>query len=377
MHSEGIMQEAYILIFNLKRRKMKKVLIKVTATIFIFLFSGMMANIYSEEWIDKVIVDKKFDVKFDAKLIIDHEYGKVRCKNWDQNTIAVKVTVRVKTDDSKIAEKIINKIIVDVDGSTNKVEALCDLNQRLNGNKGFQVSIDFDIYMPRTINLQLNQKFGSTYIQSISGSSDISVEYGSLEIGDLSSDENQLDIEFSEANITNISSGEIEISYSKFNLHSADNISVKSDYSDISFDTASIISLEQEGGNANIGEVGTLNVETDFSNLVVNNLRTSIIAATEYGNLSIMNVKKDFSTITIDNEYGGVIVMVNEDANYVLDAKGEYGSITYPEKLSDVSYKKVSQSETIIKATVGDGANPKSTITINNEYGSVDISVKK
>ena len=294
---------------------MKKVLIKVTATIFIFLFSGMISNIYSEEWIDKVVVDKKFDISTNAKLIIDHEYGNVRCINWDQNTIAVKVTVRVKTDDQKIASKITDKVNIEVDGNSNKVEAYCDMNQGLNGRNKSEVSIDFDIYMPSTVNFELDQKFGSTYIQSVSGSSNISVEYGSLEIGDLSNTENQLEIKFAEANIENIAGGKIEISYSQFNLLNASNILVESDYSDISFDSISTISLELDGGNANIGEVETLYVESNFSNLVVKNIETSIIAETEYGSLSVMNVNKDFSSILIDNEFGGVTVIVDSDAN--------------------------------------------------------------
>jgi len=370
------MQEACIQIFNLKPRKMKKVLIKVTATIFIFLFSGMISSIYSEEWIDKVIVDKKFDIKTNAKLVIDHEYGNVRCINWDQNTIAVKVTVRVKTSDEKIAEKIISKINIDVDGSSNKVEAYCDLNQRLNGNKQLQVVIDFDIYMPSAVDFQLEQKFGNTYIQSVSGPSNISVEYGNLEIVELSNTENQLDLEFGEANIESINNGDLEIGYSKFRLENSNNISLESEYSDISINKALSISLELEGGNAKIGEVEKFDCETNFSNLEIQKLTKSLIAQTEYGNLSIENIVKGFSSITIDNEYGGVSLNIDKDANYSLDAHGEYGLISYPEKLSDVSYKRVSHSETIIKAVVGEGVTPKSTVTVVSEYGSIDISAK-
>ncbi len=355
---------------------MKKVLIKVTATIFIFLFSGMMSNIYSEEWIDKVVVDKKFDVKSDAKLIIDHEYGNVRCINWDKDVISVKVTIRVKTDDEKLAAKIISKINIDVDGSSNKVEAYCDLNQRLNVNKQSQVLIDFDIYMPSAVDFQLEQKFGNTYIQSISGPSSISVEYGNLEIVDLSNAENQLELKFGEANIESINNGDIEISYSKFVLENSNNISLESEYSDISINKALSISLEMEGGNANIGEVEKIDCETNFSNVEIQKLTKSLIAQTEYGNLSVRNTVKGFSSITINNEYGGVSLNIDKDANYSLDAHGEYGVISYPEKLSDVSYKKVSHSETIIKAVVGEGVTPKSTVTVVSEYGSIDISAK-
>lgn len=353
---------------------MKNVLIKVTATIFIFLFSGMMSNIYSEEWIDKVVVDKKFDVKPNAKLIIDHEYGNVRCVNWDKNEISVKVTVRVKTTDADKAAKIIDRVIADVDGSINKVEATCDLNQNLHGNNKLQVMIDFDIYMPSTVSFELDQKFGTAYIESVTGPANISSEYGSLDIGSLSNTETNLELEFGQAIIKRIATGNIEVSYSSFKLIASENITIEAEYSDVIIDNATSISMELEGGNANIGIVDILTVKTNFSNLEVQQVNSSVVAETEYGSFTIAGVDKDFSSIVIKNEFGAVDVSIDKDANYSLDAKSEYGSIGYPEKLSDLSYKKVGHASTIIKGVVGKGTNPKSKLLIESEYGSVDIS---
>jgi hypothetical protein len=370
------MQEACIQIFNLKYRKMKNVLIKVTATIFIFFFSGMISNIYSEEWIDKVVVNKKFDVKPNAKLIIDHEYGNVRCVNWDKNEISVKVTVRVKTTDADKAAKIIDRVIADVNGSTNKVEAICDLNQNLHGNNKLQVMIDFDIYMPSTVSFELDQKFGTAYIETVTGPANISSEYGSLDIGSLSNVETNLELEFGQAIIKRIAAGNIEVSYSSFKLNGSENITIEAEYSDVIIDNATSISMELEGGNANIGIVDILTVETNFSNLEVRQVNSSVVAETEYGSFTIAGVSKDFSSIVIKNEFGGVEVSIDKDASYSLDAQSEYGSIGYPEKLSDLSYKKVGHASTIIKGVVGKGTNPNSSIVIVSEYGSVDISAK-
>jgi hypothetical protein len=83
---------------------MKKVLTLSIATLFIFLASGIVANINADEWTEKVVADKKFEINKNAKLVVDHEFGNVRCKNWNQNSISVKVTVKAKTKDAKKIE---------------------------------------------------------------------------------------------------------------------------------------------------------------------------------------------------------------------------------------------------------------------------------
>ncbi len=355
---------------------MKKVLIKVSATFFLFLLSGIISNIYSEEWIEKVVEDKKIEINNNALLVVDHEFGNVRCKNWDQNAIAVKVTVRVETDDSEKAEKIINSIIVDVHGNKDKVIATCDLNQKWFKSKSIKVNIDFDIYMPETIRLQFEHKFGNAYIESVSGPASISSEYSSIEIVSLSNIENELEMSFGEAKINNINNGEIEVSYSRLELQKAIGLSIESEYSDMTFHDVDNISLEIEGGNASIGQVRKLEAETSFTNLEIKNVTETVDAETNYGNLSIKNVDKAFSSIVISNEFGAVDVNIDMGANYSLLAEGEYCSFSYPDKYANISYKKESHSSTIIKGVIGKGSNPKSKLNVESEYGAVTITAK-
>ncbi len=237
---------------------MKNVLIKVTATLFVFLLSGAISNIYSEEWIEKVVEEKKIEINENALLVVDHEFGNVQCKNWDQNAISIKVTVRVKTENAGKAEKIMSNIIVDVHGNKDKVVAMCDLNQKRLGDKNVKVTIDFDIFMPETISLEMSHKFGNAYIESVSGPASISSEYGSIEIGSLSNVVNDVELSFGEAEIKNMTSGDLEISYSRLTLQKAIELSVECEFSDITVDNVENISLEIEGGNANIGNVKIL-----------------------------------------------------------------------------------------------------------------------
>ena len=355
---------------------MKKIQITLTAVILILIFFGATTNGYSEEWIEKVIAEKKFDIKPDAKLIIDHEYGTVRCKNWNQNVISIKVTVRVKTTNQEKALKIINKIDVNIDGSTNKVEASCDLNQKLHGNSNKQVVIDFDIFMPNTVNLLFNQKFGGAFIEEVSGTTDISCEYGNLEIISLNNIQNKLELNFTEATIEYISNCNVELSYSQFDLKKTNNISLESEYSDLKIDDASLLSLEIEGGNANIGHVDKLELESNFSNIEVQNINKSINADTEYGSLNIYNLNKLFTSLLIQNKFGSVGINTDKESSFSVNIANEFGTVSYPDNLWNISSKKIDNTTTILKGEYGKENTTNSIIEIHSEYGAVNITSK-
>ncbi|MBC8319727.1 MAG: hypothetical protein H8E34_03280 [Bacteroidetes bacterium] len=355
---------------------MKNLLIKVFATIFIFLFSGIISNLYSDEWIDKVVVDKKFEINENAKLIVDHEFGNVRCKNWDQNAISVKVTVKVKTDNVQKAEKIISSIIIDVKGNMDEVIARCDLNQKKFGDKSIKVTIDFDIFMPETISLDMEHKFGNAYIEHVSGPAKISSEYGSLEIVSLSNIENELELNFGEGVIKNITVGDLEISYSQFRIHKSENLTIESEYSDVNIDESKSLSIELEGGHSKIGYVEKIDARTSFSNLEIQNITESLLAVTEYGNLSIGYVDKDFSSVSITNEFGAIALNFDKGATYSFIAEGEYCSIKYPDELAKISYMNESHFSKVIKGVIGSGTTPKSSVTLKSEYGAVNITAK-
>ena len=352
---------------------MKNVLIKVFATIFIFLFSGFVSVTYSEEWIEKVVVDKEFKINKDAELIIDHEFGNVRCENWDKDIISIVATVKVNTSNSEKAYQIIENVLVEVKGTKSKVEAICDLNQKYRNNKNSKVTIDFDIKMPVTVSLNLENKFGSAYVESVSGPANISSEYGSLEIISLSNTNNSVEVKFGDANIKHMTNGDLEIGYSHLKIAGAEELSIESEYSDISIVKAKSISLELEGGNITIGSVGDFDVESSFANIEIQNLSGSITGETDYGSLTIANVKNVFSSITLLNEYGAISINFEKGSSYSFIADGKYCSIEYPKEEAKISYNNTSHSSTVIKGIVGNESSPASSVTVKSEYGAVVI----
>ena len=350
---------------------MKNIVIKISVVVFVVF--GIFSNVYSNEWIEKVVVDSKFEVSSKSILIIDHEYGNVVCKNWDKNEISVKVTVRVKTDDKNIADRLINNVMIDVDGNSKKVEATCSLNSKNRKSKNTQVAIDFEIYMPKTVSIELKQQFGNLFIESVLGVTNINSEYSSVEILLLDNIENKLDFDFCDVDITSINNADVNMSYSNLLLGNVDNLSVKAEYSDVTINNAADLKLAMEGGSVKIQKIGRLQLNSEFSDIEIGLLDNLIVAEVEYGNLIVKDVDVGFSLIKIDNEYGRIFVNVDKEYSYTLNIQSS-GNVVYPEKISNISHKNVSSTNTTLSGVVGNNNNSNSAINIVSEYGSVNIS---
>lgn len=350
---------------------MKNVLTKVIATVFVFYIS--IVSLSADEWIEKTVADKEFNIEKGAELVIDHKFGEVKCENWDKSAISVMVVVRALTDDSKKAQKIFDNTEVDLKGNSSKVEVSCELDQRYRNGKDIKVSIDFYIKMPSWIELNMETNYSSAYIETVDGNTNISCGYGNIEIISVNSVNNEVEIKFGNGEIGYIESGDIEISYSKFELKGTNNLTIESEYSDVQVDKSKELSIEIEGGNLEIGSVSSIQLESKFTNVEISNLVSSLFAETEYCNLTVGKISPDFSTINIENEYGAVNLGVGDGASYGLKATAHYGHIEYPEDRADISFRSQEVDELKIIGVVGNNNNPTSNIELHTNYGSINI----
>jgi len=338
-----------------------------------FFLIGQTSNVMANSDGEKVLLEKSFEVNNTANLEVDHEFGKVICRNWDKNEIAVKVTAKWKSSDESRIQKMIDKVILDVHGDRSEVVVRCKPGHKhSNGNNS--LSLIVEIQMPKSISLELSQKFGFALIETVDGPADISSEYGSLQVSELNNAQNNISIEFGEGKVKHLTAGDVDISYSEFKLETAGKVSLNSEFSNISISQkVKSLSVDLEGGNLTIEKVGDLTLEAQYSNTEIDELYNSLSLESEYGGVEINYVSPNFTSISIENEFGSVDVTIDEAASYTFEAESEYGDINYPEKLATFSYKKRTSSGFSGQGKIGKG-EPKSTVSIESHYGSVSIS---
>jgi hypothetical protein len=348
---------------------MKK--IRTTLKILLFLFIYGISTGFGHDEFTRVI-KREFTVNPDAQLNIDNRFGKVHCNNWGNDQIQIEITISVEAGDQKTAEKIMDKISFDINGTSTIVNAKTIIEE--GGFKGRnRVNIDYIVNMPTTINLDLTNKFGDIYINEISGKGKINLSYGNLEANKLGNSDNLLDIKFSKANVKWMQGAVLNLKYSEMDLDYAGSLRLDSKYSNLDANKIIALNVNFEGGKFNMENSTAVDSKSKFSDIEITRIEKSISLDIQYGSCDIHEMPADFSNISIKNKYGTVNIGVAEAANYSLDAELKFCELDFPEDNANVTQRIITNTTKSYRATVGKGSGTTSKIMIRSEFGNISL----
>lgn len=317
-------------------------------------------------------IEKEFKVDSDALLKVKNKYGTIICKNWDQNKVSIKVEIKVEASSEKKAQKMFENIDINISGSKNLIEAITEYD---GGSifKSSHIQINYYINMPKTLNVDIYQKYGSLYIEDVSGVAKLGIKYGSLQAATLSNSKNEIYSAYSNASVDDFNSGIIDIQYSELSIDECKKILFSSKYSAVEIDEAEVIDMTSAYDDITIDQVVSITNISKFSNFSIDDLVSSLDFKLNYGNLEVDNVSPDFKKITIENNYAGAEFGISSDASYNLDADVKYGSIDYPESKSNINIKKHSHTQKSYIGTVGKDTNPTSTVIVRSKNCNTNL----
>jgi len=343
---------------------------KILTIVLLLLGAGINTGFGHDEFTR--VVKKEFTVNPDAQLIIDNSFGKVHCNNWDKNLVQIVITIYVEAPDQGFANKVMDRISFDINGSASQVIARTVLQD--GGFKGKNhVSIDYMIDMPTSISLDLTNKFGDVFINEFTGKGKINLSYGNLEANKLGNSDNLIDIKFGKANVKWIQGAVLNLKYSDMDLDYAGSLRLDSKYSNLDANKVIALNVNFEGGKLNMENTSAIDSKSKFSDIDITRIEQSLSLDIQYGNCSVHEMAVDFSSIVIKNKYANVDIALAENANYTLDADLRFCELDFPEDQADISQRIITNTTKTYKGIVGKGLNPTSKVSVRSEFGNVSL----
>lgn len=127
-------------------------------------------------------IEKQFSMKKNSRIIINSERGIISIKGWDQDVIKVVLKLVAKNIDREMARRELGKMKYALSETRNTVFVS---NRMLLSKADQQISsvirVEYKIYVPNNIEIQIDNRYGKVDIQGINGSI-----YGELYYSDLS-----------------------------------------------------------------------------------------------------------------------------------------------------------------------------------------------
>jgi hypothetical protein len=191
----------------------------------------------------KTYYNEKYDVEKGASLIIQNKFGDIHCQAWDESSVSVNVTVKVDASSQEKADRIFNKINITLTGSRTKVEGKTTIENISNAN----YSVNYEIRMPRWINIDLDNQFGNIYLDESDGLAKINLEYGDMEANAFNGPKTELTIKFSNVETGYMKDGSVNIEYSELDSKGSENLKLYSRFSELKIEKVAMLNMDSQG----------------------------------------------------------------------------------------------------------------------------------
>jgi len=335
-------------------------------------------------------ITKEFNISANGDVTLSNKYGKVDLKTWSQNKVKIDVKITVNARKESEANQMFERIKINFSNGVDFVNAETSIDSQKkswwnDGGKG-EFKIDYIVYMPKSCNLNLSNKYGHSTIAEIDGEALIDVKYGDLYMEGVN-DNCKVTLGYGNGTIVKADRIELDVKYSKINIKEASDINVTSKYSKVYIDEAgdinssskydsyrlgSLHELKNEGkyDNFEIDNINIINATSKYSDFEVEKLAQEGEFALEYGNVVINTLLKSFTSLRLDGKYTNFKVVVEEGTNYSLDVVGHHADVKYPGELK-VTYEKEKDNSHEVQAYKG--SRDAGQIKARVDYGDIKI----
>lgn len=313
---------------------------------------------------------EKYDVDKGASLVIQNKFGNINCLPWDESSVSINVTVKVDASSQEKANRVFDKIDVKLTGSRTKVEGITTVGSISNAN----FSIDYEIRLPRWINIDLNNQFGDIFLDETDGIVKINLEYGAMEANALNGTKNEFFIKFSDVEAGYIKEGSLNLEYSEWDSKGAENLRVYSRFGEITIDKTASLNLDSQYDEINIGSAGQVISISRFSELDVEKINGDFDFDIEYGELEVNFISAVFKTGKVRNTFASASLTFDPKSSMNINAEMEFGELTYPKATTSMNHVTEDYTTNIYKGKMGAATSTASQLNVISKNGDVEIN---
>ncbi len=320
-----------------------------------FLFpGGLRAQVYSDRKV------RKFKVAENTAVEVSNKYGKIHVITWEKDSVKVEVDLRISANNYQKMEKYRDNISFQFSSNRSLIEARTVFANQGGIISDFvdafipsnQVTINYMVYVPSTINLKIENKFGDIYMDDFNGNLEIILSNGDLKANKLSGDPLFV-LNAGDGVINSIRKGKVVVSYSDLRIKEMIDSKIESRSSRITLDNARDISILSRRDKFDINTISDLSVDGYFTTLAIEELKKELKASMKYGSIMVDQIDDKFSLINIDSEYTDIDLIFDRTTSYNIDiAHHNDVYINLPASLAKVQTKDLDEAEKL-KLTYG------------------------
>ena len=269
---------------------------------------------------------RSFKANSSTAVNITNKYGKVHVNTWNKDSVLIEINFYGEaTSDAKL-EDIKESINFDISSSGNAITAQT-VFQKSGGIitefvdafvPSSQVVIDYTLYIPMDVNLNINNKFGNVYVDDFKGDVNINIANGDLKANELEGS-TTLRLSSGDADIDKVSNGEFFLSYSNLDIDEVIGLQLETRSSRINIEEANYLRLKSRRDKYKLGMIKELMGTGNLSTISIEEFNDEFNVEMKYGGVELESIEPEFTFVNISSEYTDIDINFQRECNYILD----------------------------------------------------------
>ena len=349
-------------------------------------FIFMIPMFVTAQFTESKQIKKRFKISPETRVEITNKYGKININTWEKDSIVF--DIKIKVEDKKLSrlEKMISDIDFDFTNSQHFIIVRTKVGEKKSSiekeilnfketvlQSDGKMEIDFTVWMPKTNQLKVENKFGDIYIDDYLGDIEIILSNGNLKSHDFSGRTN-LKLSFADATINQLKTGRLDCNYSEIYIKKADKLQIVSKSTDFEITEINEITADSRRDKFRIQLIDKLAAKGSFTNYRINEITYDLNLKTEYGDLDIEKVAPGFKSVYIESKSTDINLYFSEESEFGFDITHTKSKTNFCRKMEIKKEEVLDEKEKKIKLSGNFGSATKPTkLFINASGGAINI----
>jgi len=340
------------------------------------------------------LIEETFELREGGQVSIENQYGRVEVTTWDREEVQISVRVTTQAKNSNKGEETLRRIDVDFSNSASHVHAGTEI--RTNKSVWWfiqdwlgeaDISIDYEVRMPRTADLEIDHKYGRVDVGELNGDVTINLKNGDLEV-DLVTGKLRLDLNHGYGVVAKANDTDADLDFYKLRVNDANILEVQARFSRLNVHSANQLEIRATNTKNYLGDIGTLDVENKYGSIEIDKVEEARIIAdhcdTEidmlmlgidgeisHGDLWVDQVGMALDYAIIEGDNAGVNLDLSNLEGYGLSVDGDFTTLDVPDEVRERA-EKAHEDDVSIKGSFGK-QDSKARIEVILEHSGLKI----
>lgn len=291
-----------------------------------------MTNVWARGRVDQErVIETTYPLSADGRLELNNKFGAITIRSWDKPTVALKATIRVWGRNEKQVEEVLAQLDVKhtKSGRTVRFETIIDYegDNNISERQGFE--IEYEIQMPATPELEIENKFGAVSMGDHTGAMNIELKFGSLRAARLTgANRKNIQVSFGSADIDELAQGELIVKHGSATVGKVKKAYLEVKHGSLEVEEGDDLETLVKHGRTQVGTVRRLRSESAFGSFEVARLLTSAIIETKHGSCDVGSVAAGFEELEIESAFGSVKIDFEKTADFRFTIETDFGGFS-------------------------------------------------